>query len=359
MCFICVHVTMLMHCAGMARRCVIADAAFSGYKLAVALLEKGLYHIGNVKTCHSGFPKAKLQAMAPLRDMVSMATTSVQLADGRTYTILATSDRDKQPMSLISTAGTSQGPAIIERRVRTIHKDGRAKVSTKTLQTVMVGKKYRECFNVIDKHNAKRQGGACLEDIWRTHRWVLRDYQALVGVSLINTLLAVRHFKRLQLPYWKFLRVMYTQCLENSVYLSRRRRRDQAAAGIPRITLQHKLLSTKQVCGRTVQRLCHQCGERRTMWFCACHGPPSLGTPTDKHYKDSCVFICSTVQHPECFARHVRGDKTSRQLAIADKLALMKRQREANVPLVTATPAPSRAGEAGQAAESHAGASAT
>ena len=297
-------------------RCIIADAAFSGYKLAVGLLEKGLFLIGNVKTCHSGFPKQKLQSLAPERDMVASAVTTAKLDDGQTHSILAVADRDKQPMSVIATAGTTLGPVHIHRRVRTIHKDGRAKVSDKTLTTVMASKKYRDNFNAIDKHNAKRQGRACLEDVWRTHRWVLRDYQALVGVSLINVLLSIRHFTRLDVPYWKFLRVLYTQLLENHLYLSRRRPRNSQG---PKPALLHRMLSTKEHMGKIVQRMCVQCGKTKSMWFCPCKGHPQAGTAASRNYLDPCAFLCSPKQNPECFVRHMKGEPTYKLQASAEK----------------------------------------
>mmetsp|Transcript_39265 Transcript_39265/g.111160 ORF Transcript_39265/g.111160 Transcript_39265/m.111160 type:complete len:113 (+) Transcript_39265:55-393(+) len=80
-------------------RCIIADSAFASYKLAVALLQRGLYLIGNVKTAHSGFPKLKLQAMADVRGKTATATTIVCLSgSNQEHVILATSDRDKQPV---------------------------------------------------------------------------------------------------------------------------------------------------------------------------------------------------------------------------------------------------------------------
>ena len=248
--------------------------------------------------------------------MVASAVTTVKLADGQTHSILVVADRDKQPMSIIATAGTTLGPVHIHRRVRTIHKDGRAKVSDKTLTTVMASKKYRECFNAVDKHNSKRQGRACLEDVWRTHRWVLRDYQALVGVSLINVLLAVRHFTKVDVQYWKFLRVLYTQLLENQMYLSRRRPRQSQPQ---KLALLHRMLSTKDYMGKIVQRMCMQCGKgAKSMWFCPCKGHPQSGTATSRNYLDPCVFLCSPKQNPECFVRHMRGEPTYKIKAIVE-----------------------------------------
>lgn len=112
-----------LHC-----RCVIADSAFASYRLAVALLSKGLHLIGNVKTAMKGFPKEKLNELADVRDKTAFALTEVTLESGEKKNILAIGDRDKKPMTTICTAGTSAGPVVIRRRVRTIHKDGRAKV---------------------------------------------------------------------------------------------------------------------------------------------------------------------------------------------------------------------------------------
>ena len=47
----------------------------------------------------------------------------------------------------------------------------------------------------MDKHNAKRQGPQCLEDTWKVHKWWVRDFQMLFGMSEINALLCWRKFK--------------------------------------------------------------------------------------------------------------------------------------------------------------------
>ena len=285
-------------------RVCIADSAFASYKLAVALLMRNVYLIGNVKTAHSGFPKAKLQSMANERDKTATATTTVCLPGSSTeHTILATSDMDKQPMSCICTAGTSRGPVIIQRRVRTIHKNGRAKVSGKIFKTLQAPAYYRKNFNAVDKHNAKRQGGHCLEDVWKTHRWVLRDFQALYGVSLVNTLLAIRHFKaQPDLRQWKFMQRLCEQLLQNAVALGRRSKRQKVSTEV-----RHVLSSTKQIFAKQVQRTCMVCKKKQTQWFCECGRKPTPNfNPGQKCSIERGVFFCcSTAQSPTCLPTHI------------------------------------------------------
>ena len=288
---------------------MIADAAFASYKLAVGLLSVGLYMIGNVKGSHTGFPKLKLLSIADVRDKTAMAITTVTLPSGEQATILATGDRDKQPMTCIATAGTSNGPVVIHRRVKTIHKDGRSRVSGKTFTTLHAPAYYRKVFNAVDKHNAKRQGGACLEDIWFTHRWAVRDFQALFGVSLVNTLLSVRYFQQRKVPQWQFVRTLSYQLMNNKILRGRLRSHKRNHALMVEHEV-HWLIDSGSGDGTRMQRVCVICKQIKSQWYCKCGGCPILGTANSgrgRDPSDTSIFICSPSQNPECFLAHKMG----------------------------------------------------
>eukprot|EP00873_Tetraselmis_striata_P044287 jgi/Tetstr1/464551/TSEL_009308.t1 len=88
-------------------RCVIADSGFASVKCAQGLAEHGLFMIGNVKTGSAGFPKQFLLSNLKERGDRVCLTSSIKTNSGQEWSLLAAGDRDKQPMSLLGTAGTS------------------------------------------------------------------------------------------------------------------------------------------------------------------------------------------------------------------------------------------------------------
>ena len=83
----------------------------------------------------------------------------------------------------------------IERYFTVIRADVSWDVRSAILEQWDIHDKYRRYFNAIDKHNSKRQGPASFEDLWKTHKWWLREFQMLTGMSEINALLLWRKFK--------------------------------------------------------------------------------------------------------------------------------------------------------------------
>ena len=55
---------------------------------------------------------------------------------------------------------------------------------------------YRACCNAVDKHNSKRQERASFQDTWKTHKWWLRDFQMLFGISEVNAYLLYTKFRK-------------------------------------------------------------------------------------------------------------------------------------------------------------------
>ncbi len=86
---------------------LIADAWFGSLRAAFALLEKDVYAVMNVKTAHSGFPKAKLkEAMKQRGDAMHMKLEfSDKCMEGKE--IYASAHMDMQPMTLVHTTGSS------------------------------------------------------------------------------------------------------------------------------------------------------------------------------------------------------------------------------------------------------------
>eukprot|EP00951_Prasinocladus_malaysianus_P045561 scaffold608898_cov17-Prasinocladus_malaysianus.AAC.1 len=150
-------------------RTVVADSGFSSVKLAKGLAHHGMYLVGNVKRGHAGFPKQWLLQNVPNRGDKAMATSSFTTSAGETWPMLAAADKDKQPMALLGTAGSSSAGETLTRNFTIIRTDGTYAVRSATLEQMDIHATYRHAFNVVVKNNAKRQGGTSFEDVWKTH----------------------------------------------------------------------------------------------------------------------------------------------------------------------------------------------
>jgi len=99
--------------------------------------------------------------------------------DGLNVSLLAFIDVDKQPMALLGTTWSSNHCQTIIRKFTTIRADGAYNVRETTLDHDDVHDKYRFYFDTLDKHNSVRQGRACQETSWHTHKLCIRDFQML------------------------------------------------------------------------------------------------------------------------------------------------------------------------------------
>ena len=173
--------------------------------------------------------------------------------------------------------------------------------------------KYREHFNAIDKHNSKRQGPTSFEDTWKTHKWWLREFQMLAGMSEINALLLWRRFKpreevcdgilfRRKMAYQLLHHPVRMAEKEESLALSRSRR-----LGIPGAP-EHYLVKNPSGGRNRLKRLhCRYC-DRKSAYSCACS--PWAGGDTNP--RDAMV-ICSDRQSGRCMLRHRAGEAPPRK----------------------------------------------
>ena len=84
--------------------------------------------------------------------------------NGQQWSVLAAIDKEKQPMSLIGTAGTTNMGNTLTRHFTVRCSNGDWQTKTAHLDQCHIHDLYRFNFNAIDKHNAKRQGGTSFED---------------------------------------------------------------------------------------------------------------------------------------------------------------------------------------------------
>jgi hypothetical protein len=288
---------------------VILDSGFASFKCIRGMAENGMYAIGNVKSAHVAFPKAWLKQNAPVRGERSCASTSFKTSSGETWSVLGACDKDKQPMALIGTAGTTRMGTTLQRHFTVIRSDGSWDVRSASLEQWDIHATYRRYFNAIDKHNSKRQGPASFEDTWKTHKWWLREFQMLVGMSEVNAYLLWKRFKPGQndCDASLFRRRLAFQLLHHPVRLIEReeslamtRSRRLGIAGAP----EHYLVQNPKGGKNRLKRLhCRYC-DKKSAYSCACS--PWVGG--DMNPRDAMV-VCSDRQGGRCMLRHRAGEK--------------------------------------------------
>ena len=281
-------------------RIVILDSGFASLKAAKALAEVGLYMIGNVKTAHSGFPKQWLNSQVSQRGDRACATHFITV-HGRQMEVLAAIDKDKQPMSLIGTAGTTNMGTTLVRHFTVRHSNGEWQARTATLEQWHIHELYRANFNAIDKHNSKRQGATSFEDTWKTHSWWVRDYQVLFGMSEVNAFLLWNKFKPSYAMSMTHFRLQLCHQMMTNQWIQKEREASSRTV-IP---------CEEEEDDHTVHELlhcdrghCRMCGVV-TRWRCACT-PQSVTTGGKKRSDGSAMFLCPATKR-RCLIMHIEG----------------------------------------------------
>ena len=247
---------------------VILDSAFASMKAAKALAGVGLFMIGNVKTAHTGFPKQWLNSKVSQRGERACAMHSFTV-NGQQWGVLAAIDKDKQPMSLIGTAGTTNMGNTLTRHFTVRYSNGDWQTKTAHLDQWHIHELYRFNFNAIDKHNAKRQGGTSFEHTWKTYSWWVRDFQVLFGMSEVNSFILRNKFKPGQegTTLTHFRMQLCHQMLANKWIMAEREAASATRVIQAEADVEHELVSCDR--GR-----CRICG-RITRWRCMCGPIPS------------------------------------------------------------------------------------
>eukprot|EP00731_Ephydatia_muelleri_P014420 Em0008g140a len=283
-------------------RIVILDSGFASLKTAIALAEVGLYMIGNVKTAHSGFPKKWLNSQVSQRGDRACATHSFTM-HGRQMDVLAAIDKDKQPMSLIGTAGTTSMGTTLERHFTVRHSSGKWQTRTATLEQWHIHELYRANFNAIDKHNSKRQGATSFEDTWKTHSWWVRDYQILFGMSEVNAFLLWNKFKPSHAMSMTQFRLQLCHQMLTNQWIQEER---EAACRKVIPCDEEEDTDTVHELVHCDRGHCRMCGVV-TRWRCAC--TPQSGTASGRKRNDaSAMFLCPASKR-RCLILHIKGVK--------------------------------------------------
>jgi hypothetical protein len=283
------------------RRTVILDSAFASLKTAQQLAAHGLYMIGNVKTAHRGYPKSWLNSQVSTRGQRASATHSYVAPGGATVEVLAAIDRDKQPMSLIGTAGSTSMGRTLTRRFTVRKATGEYFVREANLEQWQIHEVYRACFNAIDKHNSKRQGATSFEDTWKTFSWWVRDYQVLFGMSEVNAYLLWKMYKpgRAECSMSMYRMVLCQQMISNPWL-----RREMEEATATQVASKHSMRkASHQLAGR-----CRFCPMKTTQ-YCTCGVKPVKSTTGKRGRAElQIMWLCSTSTLRDCVCKHLTGE---------------------------------------------------
>jgi hypothetical protein len=135
---------------------LFADAWFGGMPTAFSLLKRGFFSITNVKTQTKHFGKKDLWADAGGKpwacDVRAYRQVTLQVA-GKETTFTGAFHMDKQPMTLLSTAGSSDEAPLITRRRLYMNEFGDVVRWEGELRQPTIHAKYGTYFNAVDIHN--------------------------------------------------------------------------------------------------------------------------------------------------------------------------------------------------------------
>lgn len=187
---------------------VIADSWFGNVKCVEALFARRLFAVMNVKTAHTGYPKAALlnvvgeikgnsadaKARRRARRGKAIAYTKKVNVNGDELTILAAGHNKKVPLLLVASHSTMNPGDQHVKKWTVPRADGSLETHQIVTDQPQVHQLYRENMNVVDVHNKLRQGVCSMADVWRTTNWVERHFAELLGIIEVNIFKTITHF---------------------------------------------------------------------------------------------------------------------------------------------------------------------
>ncbi len=164
-------------------RTVYADSAFSSVRACRALLAKGLYLIGMVKTATVDYPMDYFKTKAkPQRG----ATECLErVIDGQP--IVAVGWWDKCVVTMVTTCPNNlPGPVLKRNRHRLNAETGEIEVVEIERNIGATAYEYYTNAGKIDAHNHRRQGILALEQSLKTNDWSVRLISTVLGIILVD-----------------------------------------------------------------------------------------------------------------------------------------------------------------------------
>ena len=172
-------------------RLVGGDAYFASVEAAVAMKDKGMLFIGNVKQCHKKFPMAFLSNTILCQRGSRSVLASISEETGETE-LVAISWVDRNRRFFIATAfGLGEGETIQRKRMRQLNKDGRSppdRVLIEVRQPKAVEMYYKGA-GTIDLHNRIRAAELRMDTNLRTRDWAKRFNFGILGMVCVDAFL--------------------------------------------------------------------------------------------------------------------------------------------------------------------------
>lgn len=177
-----------------------ADSAFSSVTCAYALLERGLFFMGCVKTASKRYPKEYLnrwgrQENVPRGSHKTLKST-LTMENGAVRPIFAVAWKDLTIKNIICTRGVTsvQGDPSIRHRRRIVeveygHENDRYDIAIPRPQAIEM---FYSCFSNIDVHDHYRQGSLAFERTWSTKTWWHRLFMTIFGMICTDSYFAYR-----------------------------------------------------------------------------------------------------------------------------------------------------------------------
>ena len=180
------------------KRTLVADAAFGQVRAVVALMEKGLYMLCNVKQCHKFFPKAVLKEQTPpFRSNNQCTTLTLQakytLSTGEEVKMQACGWRATNNMvvTYLGSCGlTTPGVARAKKRYQLL-KNGNHKTIKYKVQRPGMGSEYQGKMGAVDGWNYQKHQFKIPPTTDPMFR-IFSDF-SIIGTS-INVYKALKHF---------------------------------------------------------------------------------------------------------------------------------------------------------------------
>jgi hypothetical protein len=168
----------------------ICDPGFGGVEMVVEGAKRGICFIVHIKTNNALFPQAELESKLqghPAGSALIMETT----VDGVEILAIGYKFNSKKTLFFCAPKGAGATTDDGEPYVTKWPDENGNVLHRNVLRLVLISRYYLHS-NLVDRHNHLRQGELALEKKWHTEDPWFRLFCTLVGMSVINALLAAR-----------------------------------------------------------------------------------------------------------------------------------------------------------------------
>lgn len=176
---------------GGSRRVVLGDSAFASVQTAVQLVKQlGLFFIGVVKSCTRMYPLEYTQQ----HDFQHRGDHVALTAKCEGVDVRAVGWGDKKVKSFVATCDTTVAGEPHQKKQWKNHNNGTTEYFTKGVPRPRMACDYYDGCQIIDAHNAARQGRGLGLEMRPTTRWQLRFFQTFVGFVEVDALHCYTYF---------------------------------------------------------------------------------------------------------------------------------------------------------------------